>query len=131
MAELVAAQRAGSVVRQIVEAAGSPGNDVELQRATLYDCAVVIFNLAGAASECTVLQRDLVGEIGEGGMLPALATIARVRWVDSETNDGSCPATSIGVKCCARGRTVSMEETLRRNLDDVAWKNNEEEVSAL
>ncbi|CAM9243379.1 unnamed protein product [Ascophyllum nodosum] len=77
--ELVAAQRAGSVVRQIVEAAGSPGNDVELQRATLYDCAVVIFNLAGAASECTVLQRDLVGEIGEGGMLPALATIARVR----------------------------------------------------
>ncbi len=75
MAELVAAQGAGALVRRLVEAAGSAEAPPELREATLYDCAVVVFNLAGAAASCAALQRDLVGE----GVLPALATLAGVR----------------------------------------------------
>lgn len=75
MAELVAAQGAGALVRRLVEAAGSAEAPPELREATLYDCAVVVFNLAGAAASCAALQRDLVGE---GGVLPALATLAGV-----------------------------------------------------
>lgn len=78
MAELVAAQGAGALVRRLVEAAGgSSGVPAESCEAALYDCAVVVFNLAGAAaSPCAALQRDLVGE---GGVLPALVTLAGVR----------------------------------------------------
>lgn len=80
MAELVAAQGAGALVRRLVEAAGgSSGVPAESCEAALYDCAVVVYNLAGAgASACPTLQRDLVGE---GGVLPALVTLAGVRCV--------------------------------------------------
>lgn len=76
MAELVAVQGAGALVRRLVEAADSAEAPPELREATLYDCAVVVFNLAGAAAACAALQRDLVGE---RGVLPALAIIAEVR----------------------------------------------------
>lgn len=75
MAEMVAAQGAGALVRRLVEAAGSAEAPPDLREATLYDCAVVVFNLAGAAASCVALQKDLVGE----GVLPALATLAGVR----------------------------------------------------
>ncbi|CAM9289078.1 unnamed protein product, partial [Laminaria digitata] len=77
MVELVAAQGGGALVRRLVEVAGSAGAPpAELCEAALYDCAVVVFNLAGAAASCAALQRDLVGE---GGVLPALATLAGIR----------------------------------------------------
>lgn len=76
MAELVAAQGAGGLVCRLVEAAGSAGAPAESREAALYDCAVVVFNLAGAALSCAALQKDLVGE---GGVLSALATLAGVR----------------------------------------------------
>lgn len=76
MAELVAEQGAGALVRRLVEVAGSTGTHTESCEKILYDCAVVVYNLAGAASSCAALQRDLVGQ---GGVLPALATLAGVR----------------------------------------------------
>lgn len=76
MVGLIAAQGGGALVRRLVEVAGSAEVPAELCEATLYDCAVVVFNLAGAAASCAALQRDLVGE---GGVLPALATLAGVR----------------------------------------------------
>lgn len=72
---MVAAQGAGALVRRLVEAAGSAEAHTELREATFYDCAVVVFNLAGAAASCAALRRDLAGE---GGVLPALAILARV-----------------------------------------------------
>lgn len=75
MAEVVAAQGAGALVRRLVEAAGSAEAPAELREATFYDCAVVVFNLAGAAASCATLRRDLAGE---GGVFPALATLAGV-----------------------------------------------------
>lgn len=77
MAELVAEQGAGALVRRLVEAAGSIKAPTESTEATLYDCAVVVFNLSAAASGCAALRRDLVGE---RGVLPALATLGGVRW---------------------------------------------------
>lgn len=78
MVELVAAQGGGALVRRLVEVAGSAGAPAELCESALYDCAVVVFNLAGAAASCAALQRDLVGE---GGVFPALATLAGVRYI--------------------------------------------------
>ncbi|CAM9447883.1 unnamed protein product, partial [Hapterophycus canaliculatus] len=75
MAEVVAAQGAGALVRRLVDAAGSAEAPTELRVTTFYDCAVVVFNLAGAATSCAALRRDLVGE---EGVLPALATLAGV-----------------------------------------------------
>lgn len=73
-AEFVALQGAGNLVRRLVEALGS-------NEAALYDCAVVVYNLAAAAAatvaESGALQKDLVGE---GGVFPALETLAGVRW---------------------------------------------------
>lgn len=79
-AELLAAQGAGTLVHHLVEVAGSAGAKVPSTESILYDCAVVLFNLAGAALTCGALQQDLVGE---GGVLPALALLAEVRWVPS------------------------------------------------
>ena len=77
MVGLVAAQGGGALVRRLVEVAGSGEAPADLCEAALYDCAVVVFNLAGAAASCPAMQRDLVGE---GGVLPALATLAGVRY---------------------------------------------------
>lgn len=72
--ELVAEQGAGTLVRRLVEAAARSAET------TLYDCAVVVHNLAGSAVNSAALQRDLVG-VGEGGVLPALEKLGTVRWV--------------------------------------------------
>lgn len=79
MANLFAAQGAGNLLRRLVEAAGSC-------EATLYDCAVVVYNLAGAilnVTDCSALYEDLVGE---NGVLPALEALANVRWTIDWTN---------------------------------------------
>ncbi|CAM9151716.1 unnamed protein product, partial [Ectocarpus sp. 13 AM-2016] len=76
IAQLVASQGAGALVRRLVEASGLAEAPADSREATLYDCAVVVFNLAGSAASCAELQRDLVGE---GGVLPALATLAEVK----------------------------------------------------
>lgn len=76
MAELAAEQGAGTLVRRLVEAAGP-------SEATLYDCAVVVYNLAGAAADSAALRKDLMG-VGEGGVLPALEKLAGVRCVARE-----------------------------------------------
>lgn len=76
IAQLVASQGAGALVRRLVEASGSAEAPADSREATLYDCAVVVFNLAGSAASCAELQRDLVGK---GGVLPALATLAEVK----------------------------------------------------
>ena len=86
MTELVTAQGAGTLVARVIEATVSTGDDIELHKATLYDCAVVVFYLASAALSCAAPQGDLVGEGGEGGVLLVLATVAKVRWVGLELN---------------------------------------------
>lgn len=69
-------QGAGYLVRRVVEATSSTEEGIKLHEATLYECAVVIFSLASAASAWPELQRDLVGD---GGVLPALTMVAKVR----------------------------------------------------
>lgn len=76
IAEVLAAQGAGSLVRRVIEAAILTEESVEVYEATLYECAVVMFSLASAAPAWPELQRDLVGE---GGVLPALTMVAKVR----------------------------------------------------
>lgn len=76
MAELAAEQGAGRLVRRLVEAAGP-------SEASLYDCAVVVYNLAGASANSSALRRDLVG-MGKGGVLPALEKLAGVKCVARE-----------------------------------------------